>query len=124
MDMAAEPSGATPSRRAGSPPDAWRAEVRVVVWLQGDQDPTTAACLADRLTNAAALGQGEVIVDLSEVHSIDGTTAQVLAHHHALLVSQSRRLTLRAPSPSTQRLLDICGLTQLTAPVPVHPTTS
>jgi anti-anti-sigma factor len=87
--------------------------VRIVVWLQGEHDPTTAARLADRLTNAAALGQGNVVVDLSEVQSMDGATVQVLACHQQLLGSQSRRLTLRAPSPSAQRLLEVCGLAEL-----------
>jgi len=87
--------------------------VRIVVWVRGEQDATTAAGLAERLANAAALGHGDVVVDLSEVPFVDRAIVKVLVHSQELLESQCRRLALRAPSTFVQRVLDVCGLVDL-----------
>jgi hypothetical protein len=75
----------------------------VLAGLGGAPDPA----------DAAALGHGDVVVDLSEVQFVDRAIVKVLVHRQELLESQSRRLTLRAPSTFVQRVLDVCGLVEL-----------
>ena len=96
----------------------WPEGVRIVVWLQGEQDASTAAGLAEMLAGAAAVGEGDVVVDLSEVQFMDVAIVKVLVRCQELLQSQSRQLLLRAPSRSAQRLLGMCGVLGLVEPGP------
>src|SRR6266508_4896709 len=93
-----------------TPPMVWRKAVRIVVRLCGEQDRSTAANVAHRLAAAARLGEGDVVVDLSEVEFIDVGIVRVLIQWHDLLWLQARHLTLRAPSRFVARVLDLCGL--------------
>ena len=95
---------------------AWGEGVRIVVWLRGEQDATKAADLAANLAQAAPIGEGDLVVDLSEVELVDGAVVEVLVRCHEALKLRSRRLKLRAPSMSTQRVLDMCGLADLVEP--------
>jgi anti-anti-sigma factor len=99
----------------------WPANVRIVVWLEGEQDASTAAGLSARLARAAATGAGDVVIDLRAVRFMDGAIVTVLVACKRLLAIESRRLTLRAPSPSAQHLLDLCGLIELVEPNPAAP---
>jgi anti-anti-sigma factor len=97
---------------------AWGEDVRIVVWLSGEQDISTAADLTERLDAAAALGNGNLIVDVSQVEFIDAATVRVIVHCVARLRLQSRWLRLRHPQPFVQRVLGICGLADLVDPGP------
>jgi anti-anti-sigma factor len=116
MTITASPAGRTVPRRAEYPPKPWAEDVRIVVWLRGEHDAATAGGLAERLANAAALGHGDVVVDLSGVRFMDGAIVKVLVQFRVLLGLQRRRLLLRAPSTFAQRILDVCGLVELMEP--------
>ena len=105
MTITADPAGRTVPRRAEYPPKPWAEDVRIVVWLRGDHDAATAGGLAERLATAAALGHGDVVVDLSGVRFMDGAIVKVLVQFRVLLGLQRRRLLLRAPSTFAQRIL-------------------
>jgi anti-anti-sigma factor len=98
-------------------------ETCTVVWLWGEQDLATLAALSDTLSRALTLDDADVVVDLSDVLFMDaGTLGSIVAARNQLR-SQSRSLTLRAPSSSADRLLRLCGLTNLTAEFPATSTT-
>jgi len=92
--------------------------VHSIVWLEGEQDASTAAGLTGSLASAIAIGEGDVVVDLNAVRFMDAAIVTVLVTCKKLLSVQSRRLTLRAPSRSAQRILDLCGLAELLEAAP------
>jgi anti-anti-sigma factor len=109
----------TDTADAALAPTIWPEGVRIVIWLEGEQDASTAADLAKRFADAAATGEGDVVVDLSAVRFMDAAIVTVLVTCKKLLCVQSRRLTLRAPSRNAQRILDLCGLLELLEPDPM-----
>jgi anti-anti-sigma factor len=76
--------------------------------LDGEVDPHT----TDQLDAAvdAALG-GRVVLDLSGVTFIDSAGLRSLIRAQRLAESSGGMLVLRAPRPSTMRVLEITGLT-------------
>jgi anti-sigma B factor antagonist len=110
MAVARSPSCDDVANEAGPPPVVWREGSRTVVSLRGEQDLSTATDLAEALAAASAVGDGDVVVDLSEVRFMDSTIITELARRQDVLRSQSRALMLRAPSKFAQRLLEVCGL--------------
>jgi anti-sigma B factor antagonist len=100
-------------------PQVWREGTRVVVSLHGEQDMNTAARLAAVLAAADVEGDGDLVVDLRHVEFMDAKIAFVLVRRRDALRSRSRDLTLRAPSPSARRILQIYGLLDLVEPAPV-----
>lgn len=91
---------------------------RQVVWLRGEDDLNTAARVAAVLAEAAAKGDGDLVVDLSQVEFMDAAIITVLIRRRNLLRARSRDLLLRAPSRHARRVLDLCGLLELVDPVP------
>jgi anti-anti-sigma factor len=77
---------------------------------------STAADLAERLESAAAIGDGDVLVDLSGVQFMDVAIVNTLVACRQQLALRSRRLTLRAPTQFARRVLDLCGLVDLVEP--------
>ena len=81
--------------------------------LKGELDLGTAHCLARALERAYEDGAGTVVVDLSGLEFIDSTGL------HELVVALMRQrarggdVLLRAPNPTTARVLEIVGLDQL-----------
>lgn len=110
MAVARSPSLDESAPEAGPPPDVRREGARMVVSLRGEQDASTARTVADALAAAAAAGDGDVVVDLSEVQFMDAAIITELARRRAALRPEHRALVLRAPSRFAQRLLDVCGL--------------
>jgi anti-anti-sigma factor len=110
MALARSPSSDDVASEAGPPPVMWREGARTVVSLRGEHDMSTATDLADALAAASAVGDGDVVVDLSEVRFMDSTIITELARGQDALRSQSRALMLRAPSKFARRLLEVCGL--------------
>jgi anti-anti-sigma factor len=90
--------------------------VHTIIWLEGEQDASTAAGMAGSLASAIAEGDGDVVVDLHAVRFMDAAIVTVLVTCKKLLDRQSRHLTLRAPSPSAQRILVLCDLGELLEP--------
>jgi anti-anti-sigma factor len=99
----------------GPAPSAWPEGVRIVIWISGEQDASTAVRLAERLERACGLGTGPVVIDLSRVEFMDAGIVRVLVHCADRLRQESRELKLRAPSPVARRVLDLCGLAELCA---------
>jgi anti-anti-sigma factor len=60
-------------------------------------------------------GQGDVVVDLSEVESIDGTVLKLLAAAALRLQRTGRHLVLRGCSPTLRRVVAFGGLRRLFA---------
>lgn len=84
-----------------------------VVPLSGEFDSASAGDLAARLAEAAAIGGGDLLVDLGDVQFMDASTIGVFVAIRSTLSRQGHRLLLRTPAPSARRLLDICGLAGL-----------
>ena len=84
-----------------------------VLWLSGEQDIATRAELRNVLASEFDADDGDVIVDLAGVTFIDGSTLGALIHARRRMSERNRWLTVRAPSRSAQRLLELCGLTGL-----------
>jgi anti-anti-sigma factor len=118
MTVAQLPSGSPPAADAVVVRTVLPTGVHTIVWLGGEQDASTAAGLTGSLASAIAVGEGDVVVDLSAVRFMDAAIVTVLVTCKKLLSVQSRRLTLRAPSRNAQRILDLCGLVELLEPDP------
>lgn len=86
---------------------------RTVLWLDGEHDISTRFAVSDSLESAFSANDADVIVDLSGVTFIGAATIDEFVRGRNILRAQSRTLTLRSPSRSAQRLLDVMGLTHL-----------
>jgi anti-anti-sigma factor len=109
---------ATPPPR---PPLVWvtpptGASDTTVIWLRGEHDLST----VDMLSEALASATTDVTIDLSGVDFMDSTTLMAILRA-ASSDAQGKAATLRNPSPSARRLLDICGLNELLKPTPGDP---
>ena len=82
----------------------------VVIWLRGEHDQSTAEVLHDSFARAMALDDGNLVVDMSHVQFMGTATARVIVDTRQALIGCSRLLTLRSPSKSAQRTIDLCGL--------------
>ena len=91
-----------------------------VVWLRGEHDLSTSVADSEALAHAIALDDSNVIVDLSEVLFMDGSTIRTLIRAQAFLAARSRSLTLRSPSRSAALVISTSGLDGL---VDVRPAT-
>jgi anti-anti-sigma factor len=107
----------SPDRDWDSAPLVSRDGERAVIWLDGEQDITTVAVLADTLANVTSADDANLIVDLSGVTFMSTATIDEVIRARNLLLGQSRNLTLRSPSKCARRLLDVCGLAGLVEPI-------
>jgi len=116
MALARSPSWdeAAPNEQA---PEVWREGRQAVVSLRGEHDLSTAPALAAALAEASALGAGDVVVDLSGVLFMDAAVIKEIVDRREGLHLGSRTLTLRAPSPSAWRVLELCDLTGMVEPL-------
>ena len=89
---------------------------RIVVWLRGEHDVSTVAALSQTMARAIALDDGDLVIDLSGVDFMDAATVGVIVRARDFLDVQSRSLTLRSPSTSAARVLDLCHLADLREP--------
>ena len=89
-----------------------------VVWLQGEYDISTVTALSQTMARTVANEGGDLVVDLSGVQFMDAATIGVLIRTRNEMRLQLRSLTLRSPSPFEQRILGLCGLTDLLDPPP------
>jgi anti-sigma B factor antagonist len=81
--------------------------------LTGELDMATAHKLRDQLTSLADDGARHVTVDLSDLEFIDSTGLSVLVTGLKRLREQGGDLALRSPRPSTRKILEITGLTEV-----------
>ena len=91
------------------------AEQAYEVRLLGELDMSTAPQLRDELLRLASDGAREVTVDLSELQFMDSTGLSVLITGLKRLRERGGDLALRSPTPSTRRVLEITGLTEVFA---------
>ena len=85
-------------------------EERVVVRLTGEADLSTAAELASALGRAAALGSGDVVIDVTGVRFCDCSGLRALA---AFATRYGRGCRLTGASQRLRRLLELAGFTDL-----------
>jgi len=83
---------------------------RIVVWLRGEHDISTVAALSEMMDQAIALGDGDLIVDLSNVDFMSAATVGIIVRTRECLRLRSRSLALRSPSVRSRRVLDLCGV--------------
>jgi stage II sporulation protein AA (anti-sigma F factor antagonist) len=92
---------------------------RRVVHVVGDVDLDSSSQLERFLADR---GPGDLVVDLSGVTFIDSAGIAVLVKAHMEAEQRGERLALANPSRSTQRILELTGLTEVfevTTVVPV-----
>jgi anti-anti-sigma factor len=87
-----------------------------VVWLRGEHDMVTVSKLARTLAWAVALDDADVVVDLSGVWFMGAETVGAIIDARNALLVRSRSLTLRSPSTSARRVIELCGLAGLIDP--------
>jgi len=83
---------------------------RVVLHLEGELDPHTAPLLKREVDQLAAAGARNIVLDLSQLQFIDSSGLRVVISAHRELDDLGGRLSLRSPSETAQRLLEITGL--------------
>ena len=88
---------------------------RTVYSLRGEHDASTAADLSSDLARVLTEDEGDVVLDLSQVDFMGASTVSIIVSARALLERQNRRLTLQLPTRCARRVLEICGLTDLSA---------
>jgi anti-anti-sigma factor len=80
--------------------------------------------LSHVLSQALAVGDAGLTLDLSEVLFMDASTVAVFARIQESLAARSQLLVLRSPSRCADRVLDLCGFRDLVPDSPVgtiHP---
>jgi anti-anti-sigma factor len=95
-------------------------DTAVVVFLQGEFDLSSLTVL-DHAVDSALAGTGDVVVDLSRVTFMDGTSLRRLLQGRRDLWARGRRLAVRAPSRPCRLLLeaaevDVDGAGDLSSP--------
>ena len=83
--------------------------------LSGRLDGRHAAEVREALYERIEGEQGDVVVDLTEVESIDGTVLKLLAAAALRLQRTGRQLVLRGCSPALRRVFAFGGLHRLFA---------
>ena len=91
-----------------------------VVWLRGEHDVANAGRLTQVIAETIAMDEEDVIIDLSGVEFMSGSTIAIFMRASTFLSSRSRSLVLRAPRPHALRLLGLCGLSDLVEPDPAE----
>lgn len=89
---------------------------RVAVRMWGEHDLTTVGLLDTALGEAIDADGHDVVVDLSDVVFMDGSTVGGLVQGRALLNARGRQLIVRSPSRNQLRLLQVCDLVDLVEP--------
>ena len=108
-----------PRERAGLKLVAYaptEAVMPTVVTVAGELDAWAIAELADAIAHAIVNQRADVVVDLSGVEFLTSGATRVLIRTHTFMQHRSRALSLRAPSPNAQRVLQRVGLAELIEP--------
>lgn len=99
----------TVSRRR-LPAFARRGPPEVAVCLRGEHDLSTVAEMSATMAQAIAIGDTDLVVDLSRVELMTAATVGVLVRARELLRIRSRSLVLRSPSARARRILELSDL--------------
>ena len=91
------------------------AETSYELRLLGELDMSTADQLRTELSRVTSGGARHVTVDMSDLVFIDSTGLSVLITGLKRLRQGGGDLALRAPNPSTRKVLEITGLTEVFA---------
>jgi anti-anti-sigma factor len=78
--------------------------------LEGELDPHTAPLLKREIDRLVAEGAKRVVLDMSALQFIDSSGLRVVISAHRELADDGGQLTLRSPSETARRLLEITGL--------------
>jgi len=81
-----------------------------LVSVLGELDLHSAGSLQARIEEAATLGAGTVLVDLSEISFIDSSALEVLVRESKRLEGRGHSLVLVTNDPRTRRILEVTGL--------------
>ena len=111
--MAPSESSSAVGLRRRCVPFVRRSESQTVVWLSGEHDLSTVDALSETLARAFALDDADVVLDLSGVQFMGAATIEVIVRAKEILDLRSRALTLRSPSETAQRVVDLCDLADL-----------
>jgi len=84
-----------------------------VVRVGARLDAGTSAGVRSRLHEAVESGEGDLILDLSELEMIDATGLGVLVGTHRLALSAQRHLILRRVPPRIMRVLAVTRLNRV-----------
>lgn len=85
----------------------------VVLVVEGELDLATAPQLVAAAEDAlASTSEGDVALDLSEVHFIDSTGIGAVIQVRGLALARSRRTKVCAASDMVVRVLDLTGLSE------------
>ena len=87
---------------------------RTVYSLRGEHDASTAVALSSDLARVMTANEADVVLDLSEVSFMGASTVGIIVKAREFLAQQNRRLTVQLPTPCARRVLEICGLADLT----------
>lgn len=90
--------------------DAQPAGGGTLLVLEGEVDPHTTEQL-DEAVDAALASAGDLVLELSGVTFIDSAGLRSLIRAQRQVDEAGGSLVLRAPRPSTRRVLEITGLT-------------
>lgn len=105
-----------PTPRAGLTAAVLADGAVTVVALQGEADPATLHIIRDSLADVIAAGDGDVVVDLAQTEFMDTAALRAVLQARETLAGTGRQLTLRSPSRSAGRLLEVFGLRHLAGP--------
>jgi len=81
-----------------------------ILLLDGELDPHTAPLLQEQVDALADQGRLDIVLDLSRLQFIDSSGLRVVISAHRDLGAKGGQLSLRSPSDTAQRLLEITGL--------------
>jgi anti-anti-sigma factor len=82
-----------------------------IIWLTGEQDLSVVGLLRNAMLTERAR-PAFVVVDLRGVTFVDISTVRALTEAAVDSRATQWALTLRAPSPSVRRMLELCGRTE------------
>lgn len=88
---------------------------RAVVRISGDLDLATAPRLCEEIITLASRGVFAVTVDLAHLDFIDSSGLTALITGLKCLRDNGGDMTLRSPTPTTLKVFEIAGLTQVFA---------
>lgn len=84
-----------------------------VVRLQGRLDAAAVATARDVVSKALALGEGDLVLDCSDVECVDVTGLGLIMSVHARLRAENRRLVLLGCRPRVRRALAVSRLSRI-----------
>ena len=86
-----------------------------VLMLAGEADMASACTLIACLDAVRLDYDGPVLLDLSSLTFLDSSGINAIVKCRKALAESGRSLTLRRPTPTVMRVIEICGLTELLA---------